>query len=213
MHDSRRGGRPRKNTAYQLVLVHLLIAYVFPSARNAIAELADPEIWNAIGNLVRSAHPDRPDLWVDLTVTLGRYNYCLDAYLSQPDGLRALSSVLEEGGVQLALTRLDLLDPDGPGSLTHLDITRLVRTDGTVIKPPSKYKPNTPVPSRPGKFYRADDDCRPYKEGGSSDWVVGTKLQFLSTRGPDWYRRAILSVDVVGKGGELPVLHNMIDRL
>ena len=69
------------------------------------------------------------------------YLYGRSRYLTDPAMLAALGARHREIAAEQAGT-LGLLDPQGPGSWTHPDLTRMLHADGKVVTPLFKAKPD-----------------------------------------------------------------------
>ena len=134
-------GRPANHPAWAL-LAYGVLARVTRSGAKVEVELAQPDTWQRILDLVdrmRAAHPDldippagrRPPGW-------NAWKHARNHYFTDPDLLPELQHQFTEEAVAQART-MGLLDPNGPGSLCHPDRSRVVYGDGTVIRP--MYKP------------------------------------------------------------------------
>jgi len=131
------GGRPRLYPAFMWVLYDALIS-VWGSGRRVEAELSHPLVWTHLRHLVRTRFPDRPDRWLAAEpMRRCHYLYGRGRYLTDPEILDRLATVHREHACDQA-RQLDLLDPNGPGSWTHPDLTRLLYADGKVITPFSR---------------------------------------------------------------------------
>ena len=200
--DPTKGGRPRHYPAWTLILWESLLS-VFGSARQVEAELAHPLVWQLIRHHVRRRNPDRPDRHVpERPMRRHHYLYGRTHHLSRPEVLEALGRRHRELATGQA-RRLGLLDPNGPGSWTHPDLTRMLYADGKVIAPLFKAKPgDTTVDKTTGEIRarRAEPDAGLHWEGtGEAAW--GTKFVLVAVRTPDVRGRIILDTRWVPKPG------------
>jgi hypothetical protein len=122
-HDSR-CGRPRLYPEFMWLVFEALIS-VYRSARAVEAELAHPIVWARLRRLVRERFPGDAAMWPpEQPMRRYHYRYGRDRYLTDPAVLQELATIHREANAALA-RRLGLLDPDGPGSWTHPDPSRL----------------------------------------------------------------------------------------
>jgi len=123
--DPTRGGRPRHYPSWMLILWEALLS-VFVSARQVEAELAHPLVWQLIRHHSRRHNPHRPDRHLP-TQPMRRHHYLYGRrhHLCQPEILAALGQRHRELAAGHA-RQLGLLDPTGPGSWTHPDLTRML---------------------------------------------------------------------------------------
>lgn len=216
VNDSRNGGRPRHQSVFALVFVHIAVRKTLEGrARHGIAELANQ--WDELGEKVKALYPDRPDFWfTGRPLGRGHYYDFRKPYLDTEDGVQVMREALEETAIPLA-DELGLCREDGLGSRTHPHPSRTVHSDGTVIRSASRYKRETPVVDEETgeilRYRRCDPDAAFHSEGGSEQMQRGHKVVLMSTRGEGWYQRVILSVDSVGAGGEMATLEPMADRI
>ncbi len=117
--------------------------------------------------------------------------------------------------MKLALS-IGLMDLDGPGSVTHPDLSRTVYGDGRVITPLYRAKPgDTRVDKRTGELVqrRFEPDASMHFEAGTQE-AYGTKFFLAETRSDDG--RVILDVRFVpakGAGGEAGVATESFETL
>lgn len=97
-----------------------------------------------------------------------------------------------------------MLDPDGLGSWTHPDLSRMLHADGKVITPLFRAKPGdtkldkTTGEIRPAQF--ETDAALHFQGDGETAW--GTKFVIVAARNHDVHGRIILDVAWVPKHGE-----------
>jgi hypothetical protein len=198
------GGRPRDYPTYMWVLYEALIS-VYGSARRVEAELAHPIVWNLIRTTIRKRFSDRPDLQLPVRpMRRHHYLYARNRYLTHPTVLTELAATHRELAADQARS-LGLLDPDGAGSWTHPDLSRMVHADGKVITPLFKATPDDRRVDRlTGEILptRYEPDAALHFEGdGNAAW--GTKFVLVAARTPDVHGRIILDVEwVPNPGGE-----------
>jgi hypothetical protein len=200
--DLQHGGRPRDYPSWTLILWETLLS-VFLSARAVEAELSHPLVWQLIRRTVRRRFPDRKALHLPARpMRRHHYLYGRDRYLTDPTVLQALAKRHRELAARQALD-LGLLDPDGPGSWTHPDLSRLIYADGKVIAPLFRARPGaTRLDKTTGELIarRAEHDAGLHWEGtGEAAW--GTKFVLVAARTPTLRGRIILDLDWVSKPG------------
>ena len=138
--DPTLGGRPRDYPAWTLILWEALLS-VFGSARQVEAELAHPLIWQLVRHHVRRNNPHRPDRHLPVRpMRRHHYLYGRTRHLARPDVVAALAQRHRQLAAGQA-RQIGLLDPDGPGSWTHPDLSRMLHADGKVIAPLFRAKP------------------------------------------------------------------------
>jgi hypothetical protein len=210
-------GRPRKYPAFMWILFHALRkSGVWRSSRQIEAELAHPHIWGFIREKVQERFPEDPSMWLPAE-PMRRCHYAYARrYLKDPAVLESQRRVGRERAVALA-RKIELLDPDGPGSLTHPDPSRVIQADGKVITPLYKAKPgDTRVDRVTGEVLpvRYDPDASSHVQG-DGNMVWGSKFVIASTRSE--HDRVILDVAYVptgrGTGGEPAVAMDCFEQL
>jgi hypothetical protein len=131
------------------------------------------------------------------------YLYARNRYLTDPTILRQLSDAHRVLAADQA-RQLGLMDPAGPGSWTHPDLSRMIHADGKVITPLYRAKPGTHIDTATGEIrpLRSDPDGGLHIEGdGEAAW--GTKFVLVAARNTDPHGRVILDIEWVPKpGGE-----------
>ncbi len=133
-------GRPPVNPPY-VVLVYGVLARLTRSAVRVELDLAEPRTWAFARGLMCDA-VERHGL--DLPPPAGtpptwdHWRWLRDHHLATDDGLGHLERTFTPIAVATA-RRLGLLDPHGPGSMTHPDPSRAIYGDGTLIRP--MYRP------------------------------------------------------------------------
>ena len=200
--DPKKGGRPRDYPAWTLIFWEALIS-VYGSARRVEAELSHRLVWQLIRRTVKRRFPDRPELHLPARpMRRHHYLYGRDRYLTDPNVLDALASRHRQLATAQA-RQFGLLDPEGPGSWTHPDLSRMLYADGKVIAPLFRAKPgDTHVNRTTGEITlrRAEPDAGLHWEGtGEAAW--GTKFVLVAARTTDIRGRIIVDVDWVHHPG------------
>jgi hypothetical protein len=136
--DGTSGGRPRHYPAFMALAFDALLS-VYGSARQVEAELAHPLVWKLIRTTAARHCPDTPV--PEQPMRRHHHRYLRDRYLTDPHILQALGERHRHLAVDQARS-LGLLDPDGPGSYTHPDLSRVLYADGKVITPLFKATPD-----------------------------------------------------------------------
>jgi hypothetical protein len=202
--DRSTGGRRRDHPTFMWLLYEALIS-VYGSARRVEAELAHPVVWRHLRATVRRRYPGRTELQLpDRPMRRHHYLYARNRYLTNPDVLKALSGEHRRIAADQA-RELGLLDPDGPGSWTHPDLSRVLHADGKVIAPLFKAQPGDRRLDRTTGELRAtrvEPDAALHFEGdGTAAW--GTKFVLVAARTVDVHGRMILDFEwVPSPGGE-----------
>ena len=213
--DLERGGRRRHYPEYMWLVYEALIS-VFRSARQVEAELAHPAVWGLLRRHVREVFPRDMSKWLPVTpMRRHHYLYARNRYLANEVVLEQLTALHRE----LAATQareLGLLDPDGPGSYTHPDLSRMLHADGKVITPLFRARPGeTVLDKTTGELreLRADPDGGLHVEGdGNMAW--GTKFVLVAARNNDVHGWIIVDLAWVPKaGGEARVAMDCFTRL
>lgn len=204
---ARAGGRPRDYPAFVYLLFGALVS-VYNSARQAEAELAHPTVWALLRTELEAAWPgDESRRLPAKPMRRHHWSYFRDRYLCDPHVWERVKDAFVRGSCRQAVDELGLCRPGGPGSLTHPDLSRCLYGDGKVITPLFKHGPgDTWVHPETGEVRqrRFDPDAKPYKTGGSKDFVVGSKIVHVGVRSDQTYQRMILSLDLEA-GGEAKV--------
>jgi hypothetical protein len=202
--DLSAGGRRRDYPTYMWLLYEALIS-VYGSARRVEAELAHPVVWRHVRAMAHRRHRGRTELQLpDRPMRRYHYQYARNRYLTNPDVLSALADAHRRIGAGQA-RELGLLDPDGPGSWTHPDLSRMLHADGKVITPLFKAQPGERRLDRATGELRAtrvEPDAALHFEGdGTAAW--GTKFVLVAARTDDVHGRMILDIEwVPTPGGE-----------
>lgn len=133
-------GRPRANPTYVL-LAYGALARVLRSGIRVELDLAEPHTWTMMCELMRTTITQygfdlpppgaRPPTW-------DHWRWARGHRFTTDEGLADLARVFPAIAVRAA-RRIGQLDPRGPGSLTHPDVTRCVYGDGTLVRP--LYRP------------------------------------------------------------------------
>ncbi len=210
--DPSRGGRPRSYPVYMWVLFDALLS-VWGSARQVEAELSHPMVWSRLCDLIRARFPDEPDRWLPATpMRRWHYLYGRTRWLTEPTVLAGLRAVHRRSSIDQARA-LGLLDPNGPGTWTHPDLTRMIHADGKVVTPLFRHRPDSRVVNRRTgevRTPRFEPDAGLHFEGtGETAW--GLKFVLVAVRSADVHGRIILDVDwVPSPGGEA---HTAMDAI
>jgi hypothetical protein len=199
-------GRPRAYPPYMWVVFEAAVS-IWGSARNVEAQFADPRVWRFARHTIKGLFPNEPLKWLP-EIPMRRCHYLYARrYLADPDVLERRREIFRAHAIALARL-IGLLEPDGPSSLTHPDVSRMVHGDGKVIEPLFKGKRNeTRVDRRTGEIVpmRCDPDASNHVEGDGEE-VYGTKFLIVSARNPE--HRVVLDTRYVpfsGEGGEAGV--------
>jgi hypothetical protein len=210
--DYRRGGRPRIYPNY-LVKAFGDLADIFNSVRMAATTLNDPEVWAMIDAIVREMFPNQPSMWLPEKPPCRTWYYrrkapVTDTVSANPDNdrLEALRREFSATGVGTA-RELGHLDPNGPGSATHPDASRMITHDGKAIAQMFKgapgdtrevkvIDPETGAVSIEERPVRADPDAKTHMTGDKRV-VVGSKFWKAEVRGDAPYTRVTVAVDYV----------------
>ena len=209
-----RGGRRRAYPGYMLIVWEALIS-VFRSSRRVEAELAHPLVWSLVRRVVREMLPRDMSQWLpEAPMRRHHYLYGRDHLLLPIRGL--LRDQLEAIASEQAVSELGLCHPNGPGSLTHPDLSRMLHADGKVVTPLWRAKPaKRRADRRTGEMRsrRVEDDAALHITGsGEPAW--GTKHVLVATRGTGVHERMIVSVAPVEEvGNEAQVALACIARL
>ncbi|WP_157210207.1 hypothetical protein [Nocardioides aequoreus] len=137
-------GRRPENPAY-VVLAYGVMARILRSGIRVELDLAEGHTWAAARNLMIRTIAERG---LDLPPPGARppkwdhWRFLRNHHLATEDGLGLLGREFPPIAVAAA-RRIGLLDPHGPGSLTHPDQTRVTYGDGTLVRP--LYRPPAAV--------------------------------------------------------------------
>lgn len=206
-------GRPRTYPSFMFLAFGALLS-VWRSARQVEAELAHPVVWRFVRRIITELFPDEPELQLPkLPMRRHHYTYMRDRYLTDPKILEELGGLHSELAVAQA-KEIGLLDPDGPGSITHPHLSRMLHGDGKVLAPLFKGKPgDVRVDRQTGQIrpVRVEPDAALHFEGdGEAAW--GTKFVLVAARSQ--VGRIVLDVEhVADPGGEAKVAMECFSRL
>lgn len=205
------GGRPRHYPAAAVVLYEALIS-VYGSARQVEAEVAHPVVWR----LIRAGLRRHGGVRVGLRpMRRHHYLYLRNTYMTDPEVLAALERVHRDHAAAHA-REVGILDPNGTGSWTHPNRSRLLYGDGKVLTPLFRARPgDTRLDKRTGELVpvRAETDADLHFEG-TGDFAWGTKWVIMAARGANIRHRIILDVaPVPDKGGEAATAVASLERL
>jgi hypothetical protein len=209
-----RGGRPRHYPGYSYVLYAALVS-VYRSNRKVETELGDPENWAYLSRLVRKRFPNDPSQHLpERPMRRHHFVYVRDRYLADEATWEELRAAFGQGSAEQAVNDMGMCRSDGPGSLTHPDLSRMLYADGKVVTPLYKAKRGQKrVDMETGEIrhLRADPDAHLHITGGG-ELAYGNKFVIVSCRTPEPHGRMILDLDwVPDAGGEAKVaLHCLI---
>jgi len=213
--DPTAGGRPRMFPVYMWLLYDALLS-VWGSARRVEAELAHPIVWKQLRTLIKSKFPDDPERWLPPTpMRRWHYLYGRTTWLTNPAVFAQLHELHRRTAIDQARS-LGLLDPDGPGSWTRPDLSRMIYADGKVVTPLFRGKPDTRILNRKTgeiRTPRFEADAGLHFEGtGETAW--GLKFVLVAVRTTGVHGRIILDTDWVSSpGGEVATSMDSITRI
>jgi hypothetical protein len=208
------GGRHAAYPPYMLLVFEALIS-VYRSARRVETELSHPIVWDLVRRLVHQRFPREPSRWLPAE-PMRRHHYLYGRTRHLVPIGEQLRDRFEQVATRQAVDELGLCNPDGAGSITHPDLSRMLYADGKVVTPLWKAKPgDTRVDKTTGELrplrYEADAALH---VTGSGEPAWGTKHVMVAVRHPDRHARMILSVASVPEvGGEAAVALEAIGRL
>jgi hypothetical protein len=213
--DPNRGGRPRHYPDYMVLIFEALLS-VYGSARQVEVELAHPLVWDFVRTKIRARFRKQPERWLpDQSMRRHHYRYLRNRYLTQPVVLAQVCARHRELAADQA-RELGLLDPDGPGSWTHPDLSRMLHADGKVVTPLFRAKPgDTRLDTATGEIRRLrhEPDAGLHVEG-DGETAFGVKFVLVAARSTDVHGRIILDVEWVPKpGGEARSAMDCFTRL
>jgi hypothetical protein len=197
-----------------MILVFNALLSVWRSGRQVEAELSHPLVWRHVRRIVQRRFPDDPSMHLPKQpMRRHHYVYGRDRYLTDPAILGRLGQIHRDLATGQARDA-GLLDPDGPGSYTHPDLSRVLHADGKVVTPLFKARPGDfRVDTETGEMVpiRYEADAALHFEGdGEAAW--GTKFVMVATRSR--VGRFILDVDrVPDPGSEAKVAVSCFERL
>ena len=209
------GGRSRDYPNFMYVAYEALIS-VYASARQVEAELAHKVVWKLMRRTLKKMFPDDETMRLpSRPMRRHHYLYGRNRYLSNPAVLEGLAKLHREIAAQQA-RELGLMDPEGPGSWTHPDLSRMLYSDGKVITPLYKTKPGDEwVDKKTGeiKKRRYEPDADLHFEG-TGETAYGTKFVLVAVRSEEIRGRMILDLEwLPDKGGEAKVAMGCFKRL
>ena len=210
--DRTRGGRPRQYPPVMALAFDALLS-VFGSARQVEAELAHPLVWDLIR---RTVHEQRPDIVVPARpMRRHHHRYLRDRYLTDPGVLRAIGALHRQLAVDQA-RQIGLLDPNGPGSYTHPDLSRMLYADGKVITALFKATPDhRKLDKTTGELRlpRHEPDGHLHFQG-DGETAYGVKFVLVAVRTTDHRGRIIVDTEwVPTAGGEAATAMACFERL
>jgi hypothetical protein len=213
--DPSRGGRRRDYPSFMWIVYEALLS-VYGSARQVEAELSHPLVWALARRCVRRQFPNEPECWLPgRPMRRHHYIYGRNRYLTDPMILAELAARHRELAALQAL-EIGLVDPAGPGSWTHPDLSRMLHADGKVITPLYRARPGDrrvdPVTGEI-RAKRSDPDAGLHFEGtGETAW--GNKYVIVAARNDDVHGRIILDIEYVpAPGGEAAAAMTCFERL
>lgn len=201
-----------------LLLGYGVLARLFRSAARVETEIADPATWEVITQTIRNMHQRDPELVPRLPgpkpPNRDAFRYARDAHLTSDDVLPQLQALFTECAVDRA-REFGLLNPNGPGSLSHPDRSRVVYGDGTVVRPLYRPPAATRTTTKDGETVitytgpggapqqaptrRYDPDAADYH--GHAGPVHGQNFVALYARGDHPGHRVVLAVARVDRPG------------
>jgi hypothetical protein len=210
------GGRPRHYPGYAYVLYAALVS-VYTSTRKVETEFSHPDNWANLRRLVRQRFPNEPSKHLpERPMRRHHFVYVRDRYLTDEATWDELRSAFTEGSAAQAVEDMGMCRSDGPGSLTHPDLSRMLYADGKVITPVYKAKPGQKKVDRATgevRELRADPDAHLHITGGGEP-AYGNKFVMVSCRTPDPHGRMILDLEwVPDVGGEAKVALHCLGRV
>lgn len=210
-------GRPPVHPPYVL-LAFATIARITRSTVRVETDLQDPDLWALVrGLMLETIHREGLDLPAPGRQPPAWHHWrrLRDDHLITDEGLATLNRLHIPRAVDLAQS-IGLLNPHGPGSLTHPLAARAVYGDGTDVRP--IYAPPTAIRSTdddehplilypdpatgalltvpPGRY---DPDIAEFH--GHTGSVLGHGYVAWHTRGPAPYQRVVLALDHVDRPG------------
>jgi hypothetical protein len=206
-------GRRRDYPSFMILVFNSLLS-VWRSGRQVEAELAHPIVWKHMRHIVRRRFPHDASMHLpQRPMRRHHYVYGRDRYLIDPAILERLGEIHRELAAGQA-REAGLLDPDGPGSYTHPDLSRVLHADGKVVTPLFKARPGEfRVDTETGEKIpiRFEADAALHFEGdGEPAW--GTKFVVVATRSP--IGRFVLDLErVPDPGSEASVAVSCFERL
>jgi hypothetical protein len=208
-----KAGRRRDYPIFMILVFDSLLS-VWRSGRQVEAELSHPLVWKHVRRIVRRRFPDDPSMHLPKQpMRRHHYVYGRDRHLTDPAILERLGQIHRELATAQA-RQAGLLDPDGPGSFTHPDLSRVLHADGKVVTPLFKAKlGDFRVDTETGEVIpiRHEVDAALHFEGdGEAAW--GTKFVIVAARSQ--VGRFILDLDRVPEpGSEAAVAVSCFERL
>ncbi|MEX1046446.1 MAG: hypothetical protein WD757_03060 [Actinomycetota bacterium] len=209
----RKGGRRRDHPVFMILVFNSLLS-VWRSGRQVEAELSHPLIWKHMRRIVRDRFPEDTSMHLPKrAMRRHHYVYGRDRYLTDPAILEKLGAIHRELASGQARA-IGLLDPEGQGSYTHPDLSRVLHADGKVVTPLFTAKPGDfRVDTETGEVLpiRYEADAALHFEGdGEAVW--GTKFVMVATRSK--IGRLILDIDrVPDPGSEAKTAVTCLERL
>lgn len=193
-------GRRRDYPTFMILVFNSLLS-VWRSGRQVEAELSHPLVWRHMRRIVRLRFPDDPSMHLPKSpMKRHHFVYMRDRYMTDPAILERLGEIHRELATSQAKTA-GLLDPEGAGSYTHPDLSRVLHADGKVVTPLFRAKPGDyRVDTETGEVLpvRYEADAALHFEGtGEAAW--GTKFVMVATRSP--VGRFILDLERVPSPG------------
>ena len=149
--------------------------------------------------------PNDPERWLPAKpITRHHWHYMRTRYFAAADVWPELKDVFVRRACSQA-EALGLCREDGPGSLTHPDLGRMLYADGKVVTPLYRAKPGDRRVDRVTgevKPLRADPDADLFVSG-SGESAYGNKFVLVACRSRDVHGRIVLNFDhLAARGGE-----------
>src|SRR2546430_16121567 len=199
-----------------MYLVFEALISVYASARQVEAELSHKVVWKLMRRTVKKMFPEDESMQLpSRPMRRHHYLYGRNRYLSNPAVLEGLAALHRQLAAQQA-RELGLMDPEGPGSFTHPDLSRMLHADGKVVTPLFKGRLGEErVDKKTGEIrqVRYEPDADLHFEG-TGETAYGTKFVMVAARSEEIRGRIILDMEwVADKGGEGKVAMGWFKRL
>ena len=214
-HEPGSGGRPRMYPNF-VYIVYLAMISQGTSARKVATALGGERTWRWFQELVSARFPHDPAMHLpDEPIQRHHWTYMKKHYGTEAGVLTDLKETFEATAARQT-AELSLCQIDGPGSLTHPDLSRMLYGDGKVVTPLYKAKRgDRSVDKTTGEIreLRADPDAMMHTTGGGEP-AFGNKFVMMAARGDAVHERLILTVDFVpDHGGEARVAVEAVERV
>ena len=204
--DPTKGGRPQLYPDYLILGVDAM-AVIYTSLRAAVAALYGPVVWARVRALVERQFPEDPSKWLpDKPPTRTWYYRRRKALTDAGIVLEELLARFRVSAVSTA-REIGLLDPEGPGTTTHPDLSRMIYHDGKAIRQmyntaPGDTRTITIVDPDTGEVrleerqVRFDPDAKVHHTGDQRQ-IWGCKFWVGLVRSTEPFTRVVLAIDHV----------------